>query len=529
MAQTDPERKLLRILHYGSEEACYIPGCRLQAKFYSEERVNQLRTLIAEIEQTVLFETIRKVIRNKTSLFPELILYVLAECARSENLRPEALNVAEELCTTPKLFLLFFKFAKGLSPHIGTGRACRRFISNWYLNKDSLELAEMVGQTPCYRGWRHSDLIKIAHVKTVDPGKGAVLTYCAKGLKAMLTKFGDNTKAKEVVSYLQHVDNFRRDGDQTSVIRTIESYMLTIHHLNFSHLKNKQVWIALLRRMPVDTLMDYLHLLCKYRMFRKGRQWDQEFLTAVCDVLSNFNSVVQSRIQPSRVYINLCEYQSAPKFKLELAAKSHKRLAQKPPAVSFELVQNLQSLINLSYRNVAPTGLRFVISVDNTDMAKRRCSHILYMMANQAAAAIATTFFVSEDQCDVVLCHSPPTRVELNSKDIKMQDVADKLIATDKSNAKGSRNIFGGLKWAVDNKKEVDVFIIIGCSLKFQGIANKLAEYRSKLIVPNFKLILCTICGLSKQPIIDDMNVFTIVGFDANVCNVISRFATGAF
>lgn len=62
MAQTDAEKKLLRILHYGCEEAIYVPGCRLQKKFYEEDKVNQLRSIIAEIEHEKLFDIIRKVI-----------------------------------------------------------------------------------------------------------------------------------------------------------------------------------------------------------------------------------------------------------------------------------------------------------------------------------------------------------------------------------------------------------------------------------------------------------------------------------
>lgn len=57
--------------------------------------------------------------REKTSLYPDLILYVLAECARSEIKRPDALKAAEEMCTTAEYFLLFFKFAKAVSPYIG--------------------------------------------------------------------------------------------------------------------------------------------------------------------------------------------------------------------------------------------------------------------------------------------------------------------------------------------------------------------------------------------------------------------------
>lgn len=35
----------------------------------------------------------------------------------------------------------------------------------------------------------------------------------------MIDMYGEDPKAKEVVSYLKNVDNFRKDGDEGSVIR----------------------------------------------------------------------------------------------------------------------------------------------------------------------------------------------------------------------------------------------------------------------------------------------------------------------
>lgn len=51
----------------------------------------------------------------------------------------------------------------------------------------------------------------------------------------------------------------------------------------------------------------------------------------------------------------------------------------------------------------------------------------------------------------------------------------------------GPKYVLASLVWAVKQKKEVDVFIIIGTCLQFQGLVGKVAELRSKLLVPNFR------------------------------------------
>lgn len=56
---------------------------------------------------------------------------------------------------------------------LGFGRTFRKFVRNWYLKKDFLQLAEIIGDRRKYRGWRHSDFMKLAHVKTKDPGNFA--------------------------------------------------------------------------------------------------------------------------------------------------------------------------------------------------------------------------------------------------------------------------------------------------------------------------------------------------------------------
>ncbi|KAL1138802.1 hypothetical protein AAG570_008864 [Ranatra chinensis] len=174
------ETKYKRFLHYASEDGIYIPGCRFHFKNYSPERLTSLDTLVSEGKEDFVIDTILKIHNDKTSAYPEALVFALVQC---------------------------------------TGRAFRRVVRNWYLSKTALDLADIVTWRPKYKGWRHADTIKLAHVTSSDPAQGAVLRYVSRGLKDTLEKYGGIPEAEEVLKHLSEVDAFRKETDPASVTR----------------------------------------------------------------------------------------------------------------------------------------------------------------------------------------------------------------------------------------------------------------------------------------------------------------------
>lgn len=109
---------------------------------------------------------------------PETLIFALAVCAqqeKNESLRTKAYGAVKHVCTCPEHFILFNKFCSQISKQktatkSGWGRGWRNAVKNWYLSKTPMELAKIVTHGKSRYGWKHKDIIKLAHVPAKDEG-----------------------------------------------------------------------------------------------------------------------------------------------------------------------------------------------------------------------------------------------------------------------------------------------------------------------------------------------------------------------
>jgi 60 kDa SS-A/Ro ribonucleoprotein len=96
----------------------------------------------------------------------------------AENLRKKAYEAVKQVCKSPKHFILFNKFCSQINkrkaiPNNGWGHGWRKAAKDWYLSKTPMELAKIVTQYKSRYGWKHKDIVKLAHVSAQGSGK-----YC---------------------------------------------------------------------------------------------------------------------------------------------------------------------------------------------------------------------------------------------------------------------------------------------------------------------------------------------------------------
>lgn len=151
--------------------------------------------------------------------------------------------------------------------HAGWGSGLRKVCKQWYLQRDAKSLAEIVGKNKKLHGWFHKDIIKLIHLKTVEPGllkktlvashivfvvilisccctfvdKAAIVKYILFGIKAAKKEFGENSEANEVLNYLQAVEDFKHLTDEQQAARSIEIHHFTLDHVPPHLLKSKEV------------------------------------------------------------------------------------------------------------------------------------------------------------------------------------------------------------------------------------------------------------------------------------------------
>uniref|UniRef100_A0A0K8S6S4 TROVE domain-containing protein n=1 Tax=Lygus hesperus TaxID=30085 RepID=A0A0K8S6S4_LYGHE len=529
------EKKLKRFLHYASIGGTYLPGARLHAIHYKEDNIDLLVAILKNMQKEKIFEVIKKVYKENTSPHQEMIPFVLAECARIDSLKIEALKTAEILCDNTKLFLLFFKFGFERVPKIGCGPACKRLIGAYYLKKDVTKLAGEVAQFPKYRGWRHQDLFRLAHLKAKpdDIARQALFAYISRGAETMNKHFNEpEPKPKEIVDYLNKVDSFRKERDPARAAETIETYMLTVDHLNFIHLKNRQVWCALLRQIPLRTLLDHFSLIARNKLFRSGRGWDADFKSCVRDSLQNNQAITDSGLHPSRVFIENIAYQFEAKFKLENAVKKNLRVAQKAPAVSSEIVSALNQLMNATFKLFKPTNLRYIIAVDPFDMTTRKVGHIPFMLPSQGAAITVQSYLKIEPNVTVVAptWDGPISPIEVaktsTAKELEeiLSSVRSKTTVAPKTMPKRDPTVsmVDVFEWAQKQKKKFDVFILVATAINATQYVAKFAQYQRTMKLPRSKLVLLSLCCAKNT--VDTKDIFVVSGFDDKVLPLIVNF-----
>lgn len=92
----------------------------------------------------------------------------------NQELKKKSYQAVKEICKTPESFILFNKFCSQLSKKkekSGWGHGWKNTVKNWYDSKSTEELARLFSHCKGRYGWKHKDIIKMAHYKSADESK----------------------------------------------------------------------------------------------------------------------------------------------------------------------------------------------------------------------------------------------------------------------------------------------------------------------------------------------------------------------
>jgi len=194
------------------------------------------------------------------------LVYCLACCARYrgpkegvqdaaqaelfKEVRQTACNMVIEVCCTPTdLFQFvadFVRIGKDLYGCSGWGRAFKRAIRKWYLQKEGKMLAYHVTKYQRRHDWSHKDLLKLSHPK-VDNEKGshaAVFRYVTRGYKA-IQEWMDWTPMEEdlcaTLGVLYAAHEASRTDEIETIIDLVRNHGLVHEQVPNKFLKNRQV------------------------------------------------------------------------------------------------------------------------------------------------------------------------------------------------------------------------------------------------------------------------------------------------
>ncbi|KAL1431966.1 hypothetical protein MTO96_013719 [Rhipicephalus appendiculatus] len=323
--------RLRRFLRTGLEGSRYQAGGvgAAGAKF-SSESAPTLHALVEGTMAPVVLQELLQLVDNtdetcpRQAACPEAIAYALALCAASDH-RPTkaaAYTAFPQICKCPaQLF--------AVNPLSGGG-----------------ERGNGLGPCPpASRGPLHR------------PGVAVVLRYLARGLPAAAkmveekeAEGGSVEEAREALAYLQAVHEVRHTKDEQVAARLLEEHQLALEHVPSHLLRSREVWLCLVRRLPLDELVAHVPRLSRGGLLARG-----PLVGALRERLRSASEQNPPRLGPLETY--------ALKRSLEAGRPKHHHHHHHRSS-SHQLDDVVASLHEHSFKAVSPTGKRYLVAVD---------------------------------------------------------------------------------------------------------------------------------------------------------------------
>ncbi|CAF3532552.1 unnamed protein product [Rotaria socialis] len=546
----DDLQRLRRFLCLGSEGGTYYQG----EKELGIENAAAMLRLIQDGRGVEVVDTIKTYSLEGRTSKQNTIMFALALCAKSTDLptKQAAYNALPEICRIPTHLFMFIKYAHALGQN--WGRAQRRAVSKWYTGQNPSKLAMAITKYQNREGYSHRDILRLAHPATKDPLLCFLFDYITHGYtKAVenLNKPKESTKGdqsndttmeanpealekpanladeneenEEIINkkfvtieqlkeFIEIVEKAKTSTDEQELIAAIRQHHLVREHLPTSVLGSKSIWSALLENMPLTAMIRNLGKMSEIDLLKANS--DAEGL--VVKRLKNREQLQRARIHPFNVLVALETYKRGKGFKgkLEWEINSNVKTA-------------LEEAFYLSFKYVKPTNQRYLIGLDVSGSMSGCTIN---------GSPTITPAVGSAAMCMVTVRTEPYTKIvafshQLIPLEISAESKLENVMETTRGISFGATDCALPMLWAIENKEQIDVFVIYTDSETWFGKVHPteaLKVYRQQMNRPNAKLI---VVGMQSNGFTiadpNDKGMLDVVGFDSAAPQVMSLFAEG--
>lgn len=479
------------------------------------ENASALLSMLQEGRGAEVVEEIKRFAQDGRAVRLEPSLFALALCSQHSELktRQAAFKALKEVCREPAHLFCFIQYKKELKEGMKCGiwgRALRKAVSDWYNEQDALNLAAAVTKCKQREGWSHQDLFRLSHIKPAKDSIALISKYITKGWKEVQTAYADKENSEEVVkvlSYLEVVEKVKHSCDETELINLVEEHKLEREQLLTDHLKSKQVWRALLKEMPLHSLLRILGKMTSNKILEPGSSETQ----TVCERIQSETLLKKAKMHP---------------FTLLLTSENYKRGQGYQGKTKWEpdssILKAMDSAFYKSFVSVEPVGKRFVVAVD---VSTSLSSIVPGTSVSTAVAAAAIAMIFARTEADTqVLAYSEGAVVPcVITPDMTLAETTVELVKIPSGNTDCTLPI----TWATENGKSVDMFIILTNNPLWAFAASPmecLKKHRQKFGA-NSKLVLCGMTSIGHSIAdTEDRGLLSICGFDLGALSVIRNF-----
>lgn len=491
--RVDDVMRLRRFLILGTDGGTYYVGGGDLTKDGAGVVLDFARNRAADlVDEVVAISTAGRAPKQNPALFA----LAAASSLGDEDSRRLALAALPLVARTGTHLFLFARYSEQFR---GWGRALRRAIGQWYLDKPVDEVAYQAVKYRQREGWSHRDLLRLSHPATNEDARRRLFDWiCGRDLPT---------------DGLRIVEGFRRaqTAAPTEIAKLLADYPLSWEMLPDESLNRPDVWEALLDKgMPQTALIRQLPRLTKLGLVEPLGSWASK----VAAQLSDPERLRKGRVHPVSVLVALRTY-----------ASGHGARGSMEWQPSRPIVDALDAAFYAAFGAVEPSGKRLMLALDISGSMSFYPISGLPLTPREASAAVALVTAATEPRYEIVgFCG------DLRPLDISPRQRLDDAITTVSHLPMGPTDCAQPMLHALRHNLAVDTFVVYTDNETWSGQIHPhqaLRQYReragidAKLIVVGMTATKFTIA----DP--DDPGMLDIAGFDTAVPSLITDFARG--
>ena len=509
-----PKDRLLRFLILGADGATYYATKQDHFKqnfTNAEKAMKELGTAAVEL--------VVGVSEGGRAAKQDAALFALALCAArgDERTRAAAISAIPKVCRIPTHLFSFLTDYKALGGKTG-GRALRRALQRWYLDKAPSDLAYALVKYRQRGGWTHRDVLRLCKpVPGSSVEHGDLFAWAVGKPVALLSEH-----MRLVAAYEAAKDENLSDRGLAAFVTDYNLPREALPDTRLTADKGAEVWRALLHAgggMPMTALIRNLNRMTAAGVFTNTS--DAEF---VVSRLTDENLLRAARVHPIALLSALRTYGQG--------YGERGSLTWTPNPL---IVVALERAFLLSFGTVETTGKNFYVGLDvSGSMTGGEIAGVPGLTPREASAALALLWAKTEPSC-IVRGFTSAGGGYWNSRATGLTDLTDDFKAGTLASVQQrvSGMDFGAtepaliIEDATKNMTPVDVFVVLTDNEVNSGQhpAEALRKYREATGI-NAKLVVVGMTATEftlADP--NDPHMLDMVGFDTAAPSAIAAFA----
>ena len=405
-----------------------------------------------------------------------------------------------------------FNFVSYMEQFRGWGRLARNGIARWYNDMEPGRLAYQAVKYQQRDGWSHKDVIKLCKPLAEEKGQAG-----GDGRRMIYEYIDSGVLPENEIGILVAYEAAKSAMTKSIIAKLIMDYGLTREMIPTLWLKDKDVWSALLGKMPMTAMVRNLGNMGKVGLLVPGA-FDP--IQKVVAKLSDQEVITKSRIHPLNILSAMMTYGSGHGYR---GSGSWETVG--------DVIDALNSAFYKAFDNVEPSGKRICIGLDvSGSMNSGEINGIPNMSPRMGASAMSMVTYKTEPRVSVMAFTDRFVPINMSR-----HDRLDRLVAYTRSLDFGRTDCALPMLWALEAHREnpdvvYDGFVVYTDNETWAGSihpAQALNQYRCE-VNPEARLVVVGMTA-TEFSIADpkDAGMMDVVGFDTSAPGTISQFLKG--